>query len=590
MPGLVGLYSNKLSQTAVENTVKRMREKITHKLFYSFDPVYSGQGLAASRSHINVVNTTPQPATADHVFVWLDGEIHNRNDFETFCGNNNVSDASFILQLYQTTNDFSFLKKIDGGFSAVIFDSNREKIFLISDRYSRQQLNWLLYEHGFAWSTEIKSFTEIPGLNIQIDKRAVEEFLGMGYMMGEQTWFENVYLMPAATVLIYDLKKHTIRKKRYWWWDELKPFNGKLNIDELATHTGDLFIESVQKLNSLTFHKPGVTLSGGRDSRAIFAAISENEDPIPVVTFGKRNSLDVIVASQIAQKKNTHHYLHILNEENWFQDRLKGIWWTDGQTSFIHMHGIASGNGKDKLFDVVFNGLPGEIIAGKIRHFEMFEIEDYIHRLDKYGLFSDSFKDRFRSYIESMGCPEIYSLNHRFRNFGLVGIKQGEAGGVRTRLPFLENKLLEFVYRIPHEYKKSEKLYDTMLLLKFRDYFKDLYALNPNMRLTLADDFYYQIKVAKKMMNKVLAKCGFQEQIIPSIASYENWMRSEPECIFFRELLYNKNALYPEFIEKETAIQCYESHMEGDKNTTLLSRFLTFEIWLQQVFNRKYLD
>lgn len=564
-----------------------MQEIITHKSFYVKDAIHVSGSCCGTRSHTNIVQTDTQPYSKDRVHVWFSGELFNQNDLLNGQSGSSVSDAKVLHTLYVADPQFTFLKSIDGGYTAVLYDESDEKIHLVSDRYGRQHLYWAKYKDGLAWASELKAFTVIPDLRIEIDHEAVEEFMGIGHMLGDRTWFKGVQMMPAASRLTFDLISQNCETTRYWWWDELKPFSGNADRKELAEESGNLLIKAVEKLSYLTKDQVGIALSGGRDSRAIFAAMPQKDEPLHALTFGQPNCLDIRIAAYVVKVKKSKHHIHELTSDNWFNERLKAVWWTDGQCSLLRMNGV-NAQGIKKFYKIGFNGLAGEAIAGRTRPFELENSLQYLEEKYMKMPVSPAVKDRMYRHIMESGCPEAFVFSNRFRHFSAHGLNQGEAAGTISRLPFLNNELLEFIYRIPPEYKKSARLYDTMLLLMFPRYFPDLSWQGQDTAVSSGHKVkYFWLKSRNRLM-RMAAKSGFTPGLPFPHVDFANWIRSLPARQVFESVLSDPDAFYPEFVSRKIVEDTLQNHMNGENHAVMLGRYLTFELWMQQTFNNKY--
>lgn len=579
MAGISGLYLIDGEQKKVFNSVHQMGEMTVHKSFYVSDPAFVNDRFGCMQVHSCAMAKVRQPASGDRAWVWLEGEIYNRKEL---LANPPECDASLLLELYLQGRCFDFLKQVDGSFAGVVYDEEEQVIHLISDRFTRQQLFWTIFDGGLAWSSELKSLTKVPGFHAQIDPAAVEQFSSAGYLLGEQSWFKSVYLIPAASVLTYSIPDHKITRKRYWWWDQVKPLQGKLEINELAEEAGRLFTRAVENLSEMNPGQVGVTLSGGRDSRAIFAAMPEKYGPITAVTFGTDHSRDIQIARKVTKKKPCRHVIHFLNEKNWFNRRVEGVWWTDGQVSLENFHGSSTQIDVRELFEVSFNGLPGELLAGKAKAFEMDSAREYIQRAFKG--FSAEMQFRLEEYIKSMECPEVYGLNHRLRNFGLLGVKQGDASGVRVRLPFADKELSEFAYSVPYSLRKDCKLYDTMLLMFFPDYFTDIKWYDLEIKPEIRNRIIHFADRAGNHFHYRKARMGFGHKLTMKLHNLECWIRSDEMVALLQETLFGKEAVYPDYMPLERVVNCFEACMRGEPRESELLRYLTMEIWFRQLF------
>src|SRR6185436_19713275 len=123
--------------------------------------------------------------------------------------------------------------------------------------------------------SELKGLLGLPGFSPTIDQNALRDFVGVGHMLGNRTWFDGVQVLSAATVLTWDLRNQTALERRYWSWDQVQPLSDNIDEREVLHELGDLFVAGVRRRCNDTA-AVGLTLSGGLDSRAILAAMPDN--------------------------------------------------------------------------------------------------------------------------------------------------------------------------------------------------------------------------------------------------------------------------------------------------------------------------
>jgi len=182
-------------------------------------------------------------------------------------------------------------------------------------------------------------------------------------MVGDETWLRGVELVPAATVITWDIASASIaRKHRYWWWNEIKPLTGKIDEDLLTEELGRLFRGAVARRSSGS-KTIGLTLSGGLDSRAILAAMPGGRS-LHAVTFGKKGCGDILIASRAARVKGAAHHVAEMNSANWLEQRCNGVWWTDGQFNLLHMNALAGLPLMSQLYDISLDGFLGDAVLG----------------------------------------------------------------------------------------------------------------------------------------------------------------------------------------------------------------------------------
>lgn len=162
-----------------------MQTYLTHRNTFTSDVIFHDGKVYAGRCHIGIINTLPQPATIDDIFIWLDGEFYNQGDFPIE-GNERDNDALLLAKNYQADPSLGFIQFVDGFFSAVIYDRPRKKIVLCTDRYGFQHLYWIKAKGCVAWASEYKAFIVLPGFNPAIDRESLQSFINYGYIRGNR--------------------------------------------------------------------------------------------------------------------------------------------------------------------------------------------------------------------------------------------------------------------------------------------------------------------------------------------------------------------------------------------------------------------
>jgi hypothetical protein len=69
---------------------------------------------------------------------------------------------------------------------------------------------------------------------------------------------------------------------------------------------------------------------------------------------------------------------------------------------------------------------------------------------------------------------------------------------------------------------------------------------------------------------------------------YVTWLASSPALGFVDALLRAPDALYPEYADRDKVLACWDEVLAGGERTTEIGRWLTLEIWLQQVYAGRY--
>ena len=614
MPGLIGFSKQSLTQAAATQAIEQMQSTLAYRERFQKDPLFQDSLVCSSRVHLGIFNPVAQPAKCVNIRVWLDGEFTNRtflaNSLQASENADELSDADIVAMLYQQRGDFSFLRTIDGIFSAVVYDESAQKIHLVSDRYGLRPLCWTVHNGSLAWSSELKAFLDLPEFEPKIDPLAVEDFFGLRYLIGDRTWFEGVELLPAATVLTWDIQQQALQRDRYWWWDDVQPIPENSDETELAEQLGKLFTKAVEN-RSRPGEKTGLTLSGGLDSRAIIAAMPTHDQKIEAITYGKKNCEDIRLAKRVAKQKDADFHVVEINAENWLKSRAQKVWETDGSCSLIHMQFTAALEKVEAegLFSTLLHGAGGDGFVGGDHLFTRDQLDFYILKRLNLINFADSethkgsVYSRFKDYYRSIdGCPHILYIDSRIRSFLLKDIKVSTTYGIECRLPFLDNDFQELLYAIPNDLKQNNYLYAKMLLATYPEFFNTIprqgtgEPISPPgvVRKLKKKTEKFAYRVHNKVKRVVVSKGFHFPDWDPTkkkgdFHDYNTWIREEPAREFVEAVLLNPDALYPQYIAQETVKAHWQAHLSGEKDQfDKLGQILTFEIWLQQVFNGRY--
>ena len=95
--------------------------------------------------------------------AYLDGEFFNR----TALARSATSDPEFLVQAI--TGERELLNRIDGLFAGVIFDTHKNELHIVTDRYGLRPLYWTRQGNRIAWASQTKAFLALPEFSPVID-------------------------------------------------------------------------------------------------------------------------------------------------------------------------------------------------------------------------------------------------------------------------------------------------------------------------------------------------------------------------------------------------------------------------------------
>ena len=499
--------------------------------------------------------TPPAYQTQTGHIAYLDGEFFNRTDL----ARSTTSDPEFLVRAI--TDEREQLNRIDGIFSGVVFDTHKNELHIITDRYGLRPLYWTRLGNRIAWASQTKAFLALPKFSPVIDPISRDMFFATGQLPPDRTWLEGVAPVPAATQMTFRISDGSLTQQRYWSWDEITPLAGHHDQRELAHELGVRFRTAVEQRTS---PQTGLALSGGLDSRAILAAMPGAPETF---TFGHPDSADVRIAAQAASVKNAPHTVLPVHSQNWLLPRIAGVWYADGALDLLHMHGIEHIEQQKEACDICLNGAGGDGLAGAGHLFHPNGLSAYLK--NKLHIQADrNTVQHLKTAFNEAGSAHAFYIDWRMRGFTVQGPRLGLLYGLDYRLPFLDNQVQEFLYSIPLQQKANNRLYRQMLLETFPEYFKNIPYQATGFPISHSS---LTVKILRRLT-------GLRNPAPHTFANYANWLRQSPGKNLCDHLLYNTSDIS----------KFWQRHLAGEDHSVVLSRNLTYQLYLIQLFDGKY--
>lgn len=583
MPGIFGL-STRNTSINLEKQLNKMQGAMNLYPHFVKDSSFANTQLAASRVHLGKIGEKTSPIELGDLKVWVEGEAYNLQEVADQAGGLTATSLGALLLDAEKQGKLSLvLNKLDGYFCAALYNPAIKKIKLISDRYGMRVLYWYFKDGLFAWGSGVKAILAVNGVDKKLDQSSYECFMDLGYLMGEHTWFEQIKLLKPATVLEYDLVKDTVSQGYYWTWGEIKPSN--LSFDEAVDKLGKLFIEAVARRFNPS-EKIGISLSGGLDSRAIFAAINHLYPDYEgyAYTFGIPGCDDITIAKKVVSRsKNWKHGEYHFSNDNWFKPRFPRVWNTDGMKNMMHMHGSEFLGDVLQKIDINLNGFLGDANLGGSY---LSNVGCYDKRIDQKiaQKYSGKHARQFDDEYFNIGHHDVYQYaqrGRRFINFGTVNALVM----LDQRKPFFDNKIMELIYSIPDTYRVNNRLYAAMLQQFFPEYFKDIPWQNtgkPAAKIIPPTVFKRAVNKLVRIAKRVLR---VKSQSDKGYTDYPNWIRDEQVSRELTQILGNEDARY-KALTKDNLVEKYlKPHLANNavNNSEKILRAATVEIYLQHV-------
>lgn len=177
-------------------------------------------------------------------------------------------EAVYFIEQYEKKG-ISFLKELEGTFSAVLWDGMKQRLYFFRDRYGAKPLYYAKMPTGIMFATEIASILRCNGFDKAVNRAAIYQYMSFGSVYTPETVFENLYhISPGCYGVYTDGRFEEIKYAKL-------PFDKKSDdgFSEAAENIHKLLGESV--LRCTGEENTGIFLSGGLDSSLIAALARE---------------------------------------------------------------------------------------------------------------------------------------------------------------------------------------------------------------------------------------------------------------------------------------------------------------------------
>jgi len=277
MCGIAGIISPKSFALSLP-ALKRMADSLAHRGpdgegFWIND--ISNAGFAHRRlAIIDLSDEAAQPMHyLDRYTIVYNGEIYNYIELRKELKKAGYhfktgSDTEVILAAYDFYKE-QCVQYFDGMFAFAIWDDQEQQLFAARDRFGEKPFYYYAEKNMFAFASEMKALWA-AGINKTPEHKMILNYITLGYVQNPadkaQTFFKDIYSLPAAHYLYYRAGEGSIRIENYWNID--KQAFIRISEEDAIERIDALFSSSV--FRRLRSDVPvGASLSGGLDSSSI---------------------------------------------------------------------------------------------------------------------------------------------------------------------------------------------------------------------------------------------------------------------------------------------------------------------------------
>ncbi len=270
-----------------------------------------------------------QPMANDDGSVCLvfNGEIYNflelRAELESHGWRFRTrSDTEVILRGWEQWGE-ECVHRLRGMFAFVLWDGRRQILFGARDRLGIKPLYYWAGSRGFVFASELKSLLEWREVPRELDETALEEYLRRRYVIAPRTILKHVWKLPPGHC--FTVAGENLLVRRYW---QLPEPSGRQVSEQEAVEEWTALMDETVRLHLIADVPLGAFLSGGLDSSTVVAWMARlGVRELKTFSIGydaPESELDY--ARQAAQHIGTEHHEIYLNPSE-FRDLLPKTAW-----------------------------------------------------------------------------------------------------------------------------------------------------------------------------------------------------------------------------------------------------------------------
>lgn len=497
--GHVCLQGGPVDRDLVAAACRALRHRGPDEFGVVVDPSgHAALGIARLRVLGLVNGSQPLQDSTGRVLAVVNGEIYNHHELRVMLAARGrtvrgSSDVHVVPDLYAEFGE-SFVDHLVGMFAVALYDVDRARLLLVTDRLGKKPLYYAADGARIAFASELGALVGSAWVRPDIDPIAVDQYLSYRIVPAPRTIYCDVRVMRPATRLTFDTDG--VRERTYW----RSPFDAALRstpreaivdtVDTLLTRAVEERLESDVPL--------GAMLSGGLDSslvvalarRAVGAGLHTFSVGFDAPGFDETRAAEEVVAFC-----GTQHHSRVVTAGDAARvaDRILGHMgqpyafpsaiasWVMYELAAETVTVVLTGDGADEMFGGYrrYRRLaalpPTDDLADRYESVLL----DGVRTADKLKLYHPDFRARLPAFPVNHlrervdrtdgrqgDLERVMDLDATFwlSDAQLVKIdRMAMAHSVEPRSPMLDHRLVEYVRGIPADYNRTPDREKTVL-------------------------------------------------------------------------------------------------------------------------------
>lgn len=543
----------------------------------------------------NYIELTPELKAKGHVF-------------------SSSTDTEVIIHAYEEYGE-ECLQKFNGMFAFAIWDERKKKLFCARDRFGIKPFYYYFDSRRFHFASEIKAIIEDRTIERKPNDRIIYDYLAHGLLdHTEDTFFEGIKrLMPAHYLVI---ENSEVKIRRYWDLDPMN-VQKEVGDEECARKFYELFRDSVRLQLRSDVPVGTCLSGGLDSSSIVCVAndqLKELSDEPQQKTFSscfddkkydEREYIEAVIEKTGAQANYTfpkgEELFDLIQDVIWHQDEPFGStsifaqWHVMKLAKERGVKVLLDGQGADEIL-AGYHGYYLSFFADLIKTFRFKKLNTEINYYSKYHSYSKLYalvqvliliiaylspnflKNKIKYIIIKKGWLKSefikannkdkttiskyksYLQNHLYQVL-IIGLpsllhyedRNSMAFSIESRVPFLDYRLVEFMFSLPN----NQKINNGITKVVLRSAMKDI--------------------LPEKVRNR-MDKMGF-------VTPEDIWFRTSAKDKII-EIISSDSFRGRKYFNVSEIKKEFEAHCKGKKNISfVIWRWINLELWL-----RKFID
>jgi asparagine synthase (glutamine-hydrolysing) len=621
MCGIAGIF-NVNGEPVSPVIVRRMTDAIAHR-GPDGEGFYSDSFVALGHRRLAIIDLSPaghQPMVSrdQQVVLSYNGEIYNFQELRAELQGlgyqfRSKTDSEVVLNAWHQWGE-QCVTRFNGMYAFAMWDKRQQSLYLVRDRYGIKPMYYACWRAAFVFGSEQKALVQHPDAQRRLDPKALLEYFTFQNIFTDRTLLDGVTLLPPASVARVELGGSGVpRITRYWdyrFHDPERP----ADVCEYREELDRLMRQAVSR-QLVTDVELGSYLSGGIDSGTLTALAARELPYVKTFTCGfdmsSASGMELAFderskAEAMSARFKTEHYEMVLKAGDMERVLPRLAWHIEEPRVGQSYPNFYAAQLASKFVKVVLSGVGGDELFGGYpwRYYRATVCNNFEHYIDQYYAFwqrlipnatiarvfapiwdevrdvwtRDIFRDVFLTHDNELERPEDY-INHSLyfeaktflHGLFVVEDKLSMAHGLETRVPFMDNDLVEFAMRCPVALKVNN--------------LADVVRIDENDPAPKKTEYFRRTRDGKQILRDVM-----RSYIPDEIASGEKQGFSAPDASWFRgqsidyvrQLVYSPHARLYDYLDPGAVRVLVDEHLHGRENRRLLIwSLLAVENWCQ---------